>query len=900
MLDTIFTNGNQRKQAQDDLRSVIEQAREERAGLAAMLEQVNGAAPALARTSRTLDDLRIKADEVTRRCEKVGKVLGTYEQCTDSFEQLEARMTSLLEQLADARRTADAWAAPDGDLRQMRQAADDMSARSREVRATLDELQREGDTLEVLRDRMRQATAEMGQWVGGAVSLKDELQELRRAEGELRQEMQAIRKGAGDARDDSEAARSAVADVQSKLESLGQLKELSRSTEQRLSALNALAEHVAHKSKALEAQKVAVERAVVEAARLNEMVWNMDTQIAKLAAGGEQMQRTEQTVARMEQLASETAEQLGAATAARDDFLRESQRLAGETRSMADAMKASLDRLQVDKKEVDAFEERLKALAKAVGETESRVQGVLARDVDLAGMQHQVDGLGRSFAALAADAEELARKQIQFDALSSQLAQIDALGKRTAVQYDTLLKCQADLDNVRVEITEFHRAHAEAAQLRDKLAVDRAALDAFGERTTEMLGRTPELQALLDEVLGKMALVERGRESTDRLGQLTTDLDAQIGRVGARLQFIEKVESRVDSLHEVASDVEKKLAAQLARRAEMESVQSLCDTLAAQVTETQQKLDGVAALQGRVLPLASHVAELQQTIERAQQMVESVRIDEALVHEHQARLAGFVEQGKALAAETTERLNQVRSVSADLARASSLKEELLAEVARMQATQRDAAAQSDAADERIGRAENLTRQIEQRVAQLLHSGESIAAFEGRLGELDRSAAAVERKIQSLADHDTMVQAVKAEVDNIRQISGRSRADLQYVTEHRGEVVELRAKVEDLVGRLVETDGKIVQIEARRKVVEEVQSRAENITHMLDDIHVNLEMLSGQRAVIDEVGEKLARLDFTVQEAQNTLRALQREREVAERIEQGIKALRARSSTAQTN
>ena len=55
------------------------------------------------------------------------------------------------------------------------------------------------------------------------------------------------------------------------------------------------------------------------------------------------------------------------------------------------------------------------------------------------------------------------------------------------------------------------------------------------------------------------------------------------------------------------------------------------------------------------------------------------------------------------------------------------------------------------------------------------------------------------------------------------------------------------------------------------------------------------MLSEQRAVIDHVGEKLARLDFTVQEAQNTLRALQREREVAERIEQGIKALRTRST-----
>ena len=51
---------------------------------------------------------------------------------------------------------------------------------------------------------------------------------------------------------------------------------------------------------------------------------------------------------------------------------------------------------------------------------------------------------------------------------------------------------------------------------------------------------------------------------------------------------------------------------------------------------------------------------------------------------------------------------------------------------------------------------------------------------------------------------------------------------------------------------------------------------------------------GQEQSVLRVSEKVARLEFTVQEAHNTLRALQREREVAERIEQGIKALRARS------
>ncbi len=181
------------------------------------------------------------------------------------------------------------------------------------------------------------------------------------------------------------------------------------------------------------------------------------------------------------------------------------------------------------------------------------------------------------------------------------------------------------------------------------------------------------------------------------------------------------------------------------------------------------------------------------------------------------------------------------------------------------------------------------------LAQTLdESQRSLSVFEGRLSELDRGAEAVEQKIKSLAEREALVQAVKLEVENIRQISSRSKADLQFVAEHRSDVTDLRAKIDDLLGRVEDTDGKIALIESRRKTVEEVQSRANTITHMLGDINVNLEMLSEQRAVIDHVGEKLARLDFTVQEAQNTLRALQREREVAERIEQGIKALRARA------
>jgi len=158
------------------------------------------------------------------------------------------------------------------------------------------------------------------------------------------------------------------------------------------------------------------------------------------------------------------------------------------------------------------------------------------------------------------------------------------------------------------------------------------------------------------------------------------------------------------------------------------------------------------------------------------------------------------------------------------------------------------------------------------------------AFAGE--QLERMTAQVAALSQALEQSGRDVAALEERL-------ARTKADRQFVTRHDAELADLRTKVERLLAAVVDTDGKIAAIESRRQVVDEVQSRAEGIKHLFDDIHVNLEMLSGQRAVIDDVGEKLARLDFTVQEAHNTLRALQRERELAERIEQGIKALRAR-------
>jgi len=173
------------------------------------------------------------------------------------------------------------------------------------------------------------------------------------------------------------AASEAVRDVEKRLGPLMQLQELTKTTEEKLTAINALAEHVNQKAKALEAQKHTVDRAIVEASRLNEMVWNMDVQIGKLNEGLKQIARGEETVARIEKLVEETNVKADLAAKAKDEFARESAKLEKDGRALVDVMRGYVEKLQLEKREYEAFDQRLRALQRSVIEAEGKMEGTM-------------------------------------------------------------------------------------------------------------------------------------------------------------------------------------------------------------------------------------------------------------------------------------------------------------------------------------------------------------------------------------------------------------------------------------------------------------------------------------------------------------------------------------------
>ena len=164
----------------------------------------------------------------------------------------------------------------------------------------------------------------------------------------------------------------------------------------------------------------------------------------------------------------------------------------------------------------------------------------------LAGIARGIEGVSKRFEDLLAQSDELTRRQLALDRLHEQLADVDALAKKTSWQMDWLRQGREDMEALRKDVLEFQESHANVAQLRADLAADRQALQAFGERMTAVSARTPELEAKVDGILAKMSLVESASQQAVRLKELMSTLDGQVARLEARASLVETIEAAAE------------------------------------------------------------------------------------------------------------------------------------------------------------------------------------------------------------------------------------------------------------------------------------------------------------------------------------------------------------------
>ena len=689
-----------------------------------MLTQVEVHGAKLSTLGRSMQEVTDQAGGATGQMAVLEKQLSTLEARATSLEDIGSQIEALRGGVGKVEKTAQKLLAPNGDLQKHRHEVQQLSAQATQNVALLDAMKKEQDTLDELRERLRVAQTEVEDSASKATSLKTEFDRLSGLTGKLTKDHARLKDSLRETREQAGATTEAVRDVEKKLGPLAEMHELSKSTETRLATLNSLAEHVLQKVKVLENQKHTVEHAVVEANRLNEMVWNMDVQIAKIKDGGQQAAQVEETVTRIEALVNETVGRLDQATQAKESFSREIDKLEQGRAELVDFVRGSFERLTVGRKELDAFDERLKSLHTGLSHSEESINSLQEREKDLGAVGQRTDGLEKRMVDLMGQAEDLHKKQAQLETLRDRLAQVDELTKRTSYEFGALEKSREDLEGLRKEIQEFHKTHAALGKTIAALAADKKSFEEFLRRTDEFRREIPVLDSKMDAITSKLSVVEEGTQKAATLVAVAEDLDRQMTRIAGNQQLIEKVEVRLSTLNTLSSDVEGQMQEQLGRRTEIESLKSICDGLVIQVTDARQQVDGISVTQQKLLPLTSQVAEIRQQVNKTGAAFRELKQEDAAIAAQEKRLAELVDQSREVAADVETRVVQVQELTTELSAGAAIKDELADELGRVQGRQREVTAQVQLSEDQLKRVEQQMRQLHTTLAAGLRRQET--------------------------------------------------------------------------------------------------------------------------------------------------------------------------------
>jgi chromosome segregation ATPase len=681
---------------------------------------------------------------------------------------------------------------------------------------------------------------------------------------------------------------------ESGIDALREIDAKHQDTSAQLQALNALAERVSTKAKALEGQHQAVERALVESRRVGEMVWEMEAQIAKLNEGSPLASRVEEDLARLERLHAEVTAKLEDAARGRAQFTERADQQQRDAIELIQAMQGHVDRLTVRKKELDTAAERLRAVQGGLSEAERRLTSVSSAEKTMAVFGERLDALSSRINDAAAQAEALSETQSTFSLLAERLTEMERIIKGSATQMDALMQRQPDLDALGAAFESLDTRQAAARALVDELRGQQEQFAEFVARARDFMSGVPEMDGAISTLGRDLADVRTRASETLAIAPRLDELDHRLTAFEPRLELAEDLHGRLSTLRELSAAIDQKLTAQLARQGEIDQLRVACDGVATQTAEARQQLQELEHAQASLTPLAGRLSELDAGIAAARERLASLQRDHGSIDAQERRLAELEESGRRLFAGITARLESMEALKQELHGADGVKEQVYAGIAQLQALQREADTATRTMEDHLQQLAARWQQIEERRSQLSAIERAIAAVESRSSAIDEVAANLAARLESLAERERVVQAVKDELDTVHEIARKSQEDLAAVTDRRGELTEARTELERIATMLVETRDKITEVQKRSAAVEEVRRKADAAVGLLNDVRVTLDAVGEQKAMVDHVSEMLARLDTVLGEARGTVKSLQAERKLAEKIAQNVRDIHARA------
>jgi chromosome segregation ATPase len=385
------------------LQQLLQRLQEERAALEGVLEQAQAAAQqsssveqqmaaAAERQAEHAAAVDRKLDEMAERQAK--QTAEIEEQLTDLLQRLDAAraqavglsdLAGRLEQLDGAIGEVERSRAQAAQgVKEVAQNLSDVSGVADSVRGSLQEANR-------LQDELAQLSGPSGaiaELSGKADEVREQflnfnhdanvareaLEAMRRDQGEVQSGFDQAREAAARLKQEVDGAEARLATMEAGLAEVAKLEQRTTRTEEQLQALSSLSDHVLHKTRTLEGQREVVDRAAAQAARLDDLVWDLDSRLKKLQEDSKLIKKTQDSLADLEQLVERSTRRIESAKAQDAAARQEAEQLASQLSSLKSDVREGVDRLQLDRQGLEATSRQVGELRSTLTELESRFQ----------------------------------------------------------------------------------------------------------------------------------------------------------------------------------------------------------------------------------------------------------------------------------------------------------------------------------------------------------------------------------------------------------------------------------------------------------------------------------------------------------------------------------------------
>ncbi|MBI3786063.1 MAG: hypothetical protein HY270_21970, partial [Deltaproteobacteria bacterium] len=515
--------------------------------------------------------------------------------------------------------------------------------------------------------------------------------------------------------------------------------------------------------------------------------------------------------------------------------------------------------------QISALQRELESLRQ-----ESADRGVLAHQATELG--HQVVDLEQQLAAMRGEA---ARAERQSAALIEELEAVRRQQSEATVAVTR--QREAWQQNEQQLLEERHRLEAEASTLRGELEARhaahielRAALEQAHADRARALENEQHAARLLDDLNGTLqqrdgalaAAVQSRAQLVEQVQHLKKDLRDTQSALDETRENAARIESRIAAAH---GEEAQQLAEQLqTARAQIRELEQAREALQATLLEEQgrrQSVDGAnavkieqlegeaATLRAQLTDLASTRAELDQRLQRAEQIAGE-------------RSNTAADEGRRAAA-LAERLAQL-------------------EAALEAADERHSAAQQELSQSR-SEVEKLRQQIADRgvlANQASDLGTRVVELEQQLAAVRGEAAQAERQRATIAEELEAARRLQAQNEVLADRKLATLRDaVDRLTEERRRVeslhIERSAAVEAQRATLAELQTNVDQLRSERA---DADARGNDLAHQLGEAHRRLEELGTQtrqrEAAIDAASGDRSRLSAQITKLASQLRASQ--------------------------